>query len=374
MAIYPEGAGDQVVRAEILHPVVQRIFEALGMSAEDADLLTSTLVRADLCGIHSHGVMRVPYYMKLMRQNGVDPKGRPRIVREMGGAVLVDGGNSMGQIGGTFAIRAAMTRARVHGVGAAALRGSNHCGAMEHYVRLAIQEDMVGIAVTNTLTTMAPFGGKDRIVGINPLGIGIPAGAELPLVFDSSFGMTARGKIQIYHQKGLQLEAGWAFDREGRPTTDPARALDGLIAPIGGYKGVGLSVCMGVLAAMLAGAAYGTELGDLEDGPRAGQDGQFFLALNIAAFEDPARFKTRVDGVIRQLRDSRRAEGTERIWPPGALEAELEARYRRDGIPLAAESLNNILKAAEKLRVSAAELAPSAAQLRPLDEAGNTSS
>lgn len=358
MAVYPEGAGDRVVRAEVLDAVVRRVFEALGMGADDAALLTRTLVQADLRGIHSHGVMRVPYYLRLMREKGVDPKGRPRIVRETGGAIVVDGGNSMGQIGGTFAMTEAIARARTHGIGAAALRGSNHCGAMEHYVRLALEADMVGVAVSNTLPTMAPWGGRDRIVGINPIGIGLPAKDELPPVFDSSFGMTARGKIQIYDQKGLPLEPGWAFDAEGRPTTDPAAALEGLIAPIGGYKGVGLSFCLGVMTAMLAGAAYGTELGDVSTGPHAGRDGQFFVALNVAAFEEVETFKRRVDAAVRQLRDSRKAEGTERIWPPGALEAGFEARYRRDGIPLAAESVDNILAAAASLGIDARELSP----------------
>lgn len=356
MAVYPEGAGDRIVRADVLDEAVRRIFARLGMTQDDAALLSATLVQADLRGIHSHGVMRIPYYMKLMRENGVDPKGRPKIVRETGAAIVIDGGNSMGQIGGTFAMQAAIERARSQGVGVAALGGSNHCGAMEHYVRLAIRADMIGIAVTNTLTTMAAWGGKDRLVGINPIGIGIPAGEEEPLVFDASFGMTARGKIQIYHQKGLELEPGWAFDADGRPTTDPAQALEGLIAPIGGYKGVGMSLSFGVMAALLSGAAYGTELGDLKSGPNAGRDGQLFMALDVAAFTDVAAFKTRVDGIVRELRESRKIEGVEQIHPPGALEAAFVAKYAEEGIPLAGETLDALKQAADSLEVTLADL------------------
>ena len=169
----------------------------------------------------------------------------------------------MGQIGGVFAMRQAIDAARTLGVAAAAVGRSNPAGTMDYYVRLAVAEDMIGIATTNALPTMAPWGGIDKIVGLNPIGIGIPGGEEGPIILDVALGATAHGKIRVYQQKGESIPAGWAFDTDGRPTTDAAAALEGLIQPIGAFKGLGLAVCMGVLSSLLSGAGYGTESGNM---------------------------------------------------------------------------------------------------------------
>lgn len=334
MAIYPKSEGERRIAADVLRDWVTRIFEGCGMDEDDAALLADTLVAADVRGIHSHGVLRVPDYVKKLRVDGVDPRGRPMVVRDRGAALVVDGGNSMGQIGSHFAMRKAIARARELGVAAAAVRGSNHCGAMFYYTLQAVREGMIGIATTNALPTMAPWGGKDKIVGINPLSVAIPAGVEAPVVLDAAFSYSSHGKIRIYQQKGAEIPSNWAFDADGQPTTDAARALEGLLQPIGEFKGVGLAIVFGMLASMLGGAAYGTELGNMVDGPKAGQDGHLFVAIDVGAFEDTEKFRERVDGAVRQIREGRRVQGVEKLYAPGGLEAEIEAEYRRDGIPL----------------------------------------
>ena len=351
MSSYPAAAGERRVPAAALRELVEAIFAACGMGPDDARLLADTLVVADLRGVHSHGVLRVPEYVKKLRQDGVDPAGRPRVAVDAGAALVVDGGNSMGQIGAAFAMRQAIARARTTGLAAAAVRGSNHCGAMAYYAMLALPEEMIGLVTTNALPAMAPWGGAERILGINPLAVAVPAAAEPPLVLDIAFSGAAVGKIRVYAQKGLPIPDTWAFDADGRPTTDPLAALGGLLQPIGGYKGTGLALVMGILATLLSEASYGTELGSLTEGPKPGQDGHFCLALKIAAFTDPARFTARVDGIIHQLRTGRRAPGVERVYAPGELEAETEARYRADGIPLTAATLADIVTAARELGI-----------------------
>jgi LDH2 family malate/lactate/ureidoglycolate dehydrogenase len=304
------------------------------MSPGDAALLADSLVAADLRGIHSHGLLRVPEYVEKLLRGGVDPKGRPFVVSDRAAALVIDGGNSMGQIGSYFAMRAAIDRARTLNVAVAAVRGSNHCGAMFYYAIQAMREGMIGIATTTALPTMAPWGGREKIVGINPLAVAIPSGAEPPIVLDAAFSYSSHGKIRIYHQKGVPIPPTWAFDEEGMPTTDPASAIRGLLQPIGEYKGVGLAIIFGLLSSLLSGAAYGTELGNMTDGPKPGQDGHLFAALRIAAFEDEVRFRGRVDAAIRQIRSSRPTAGANALYAPGGLEAETEARYTRDGIPL----------------------------------------
>ena len=346
MAVYPTSDTDRRVSAADLQKAVTTIFVACGMSEADAGLLSQTLVHDDLRGVHSHGTLRVPDYVKKLTADGVDPRGRPHIVSDSGAAIVVDAGNAMGQIAGTFAMRAAIDKARTLGLAFAAVRGSNHCGAMDWYTLMATRAGMVGLAGTNALPTMAPWGGAEKIVGINPISIAFPGGREPPFVLDFAFGATAHGKIRVYHQKGSPIPEGWAFDRQGRPTTDAWEALQGLIQPIGQHKGIGLGMAIGMLSTLLSGAAYGTRSGNMVDGARVGTDGHFFMALNPDFFAGAAAVKAGVDEVVAEVHASRPAAGTERLLVPGELEAGFEASYGRDGILLSAETLNGIAAAA----------------------------
>jgi len=349
LALYPV-AGETRFRFEDLHDAGTAIFRAAGMDEADASLLAHTLAWADLRGIHSHGVLRIPDYAAKLTSGGVDPKGRPKVVSDRGAALVVDGGNSMGQIGACFAMDKAIERARELGVAVAALGGSNHCGAMAYFALRAMEQGMIGIAATNALPTIAPWGGLDKIVGINPVGIAIPTGSEDPLVLDCAFSYSSHGKIRVYQQKGLPVPPTWAFDRQGRPTTDSTEALAGLLQPIGEYKGVGLGILFGVLSTVLSGASYGTDLGNMVDGARAGADGQFLMAINIGHFVDPATLRRQTDQVVRQIRESRRADGVEALYAPGGLEAAIEERYRGQGIPLSSATVEGLRAAAAAVK------------------------
>ena len=355
MAIYPKAETDRRVTREALSDVVARVFRACGMGDADAGLLAETLVHSDLRGVHSHGVLRVPDYVGKLAREGVDPAGRPRVVARKGGAIRVDGGNSMGQIGGTFAMDAAIEAARETGIAFAALGNSNHCGAMDWYTMRAADAGMIGLAGTNAIPTMAPLGGTEKIVGINPLSAALPGGGA-PFVLDFAFGATAHGKIRVYAQKGAPIPEGWARDAEGNMTTDATKALSGLIEPIGGHKGVALGMLVGMLSSFLSDAGYGTQSGNMKEGAFSGKDGQFFIAIDIAAFTDPAGFRGRVDAAMAQVHGSGRRAGVDRLLVPGEIEAGIEAEYARSGILLSAETLDGIAGAAAKLSVDAGAL------------------
>lgn len=360
MAEYPGVEGERRFAYDALASAVAAIFRGCRMGVEDAELLADSLVHADSRGIHSHGVMRVPDYVHKLTEGGVDPRGRPRVVSERVGALRIDAGNAMGQIGAAFAMHQAIERARTTSVALAAVGGSNHCGALDYWVLMAVRGGMIGLAATNALPTMAPWGGTDKIVGLNPIGIGIPAGEEPPFVLDMALGATAHGKMRIYQQKGQPIPEGWAFDSLGRPTTDINAALEGLIQPIGQHKGIGLAVAVGVLSTLLSGAGYGTESGNMIDGPRAGADGHVMAAIDIAAFEEPARFRARMDAVIRQYHAARPAPGFARTWVPGHLELDIARRYARDGIPLNEATVDGLVACARRLGVAAIEPFPAA--------------
>lgn len=347
MALYPGAERERRFAADDLTGAATAIFEAAGMNAVDAGLVAATLVSSDRRGIHSHGLLRVEDYVKKLMAEGVDPTGRPTLVSRKGGAIRIDGGNALGQIAGVFAMDHAIETAKDTGVAFAAVGHSNHCGALEYYSLRAAGAGMIGVAGTNALPTMAPWGGVEKIVGLNPLSIAMPAHGRDPVVLDVALGQTAHGKIRVYAQKGAPLPEGWAFDAEGRPTTDAEAALDGLIQPIGAFKGLGLAMMVGLMSTLLSDAGYGLESGNMVDGAYAGKDGQFYLAIDIAAFVDPATFEQRLAGIAAEFESSARAAGTDAIYAPGSLETTIAAGYDRDGIPLSDECVASLRRAAE---------------------------
>ena len=182
--------------------------------------------------------------------------------------------------------------------------------------------------------------------------VAIPAGRARPVVHDASFSHVAHGKVRVLAQRGARLPDGWATDRNGVPTTDASAALEGLLLPIGGYKGVALAMVMGVLSSLLSGATYGTELGSLANGPRAGQDGHFVLAIRVQAFEDVSRFKRRVDALVDEMHRAPRAPGVERIYAPGELEFETEDASRELGAMLDRDTRTDLAGVASMLGVA----------------------
>jgi LDH2 family malate/lactate/ureidoglycolate dehydrogenase len=336
--------------------VATGVFEACGMSAADAAFLAGTLVDADRRGVASHGLMRIPEYVGKLRDGGIDPRGRPRVVRDSGAALVVDGGNAMGQIAAAFGMARAIERAQTTGVAVAAVRGSNHCGAMAPFAEQALAEDMIGVAISHTLPVMAPWGSIDKILGISPIGIAIPTSGGPSFVLDLAFAEAAVGKIKIHQQKGLEIPLGWAFDADGHPTTDPRAAIEGLVAPIAGHKGSGLALAFGLMTALLAGALYGPELGDTVRGPVPGGDSQLMLAIRVAAFDDPDRVKDRAAEALTRIREGRRAPGADRITTPGQRAAETAVANDRDGIPLTTRTLDDLRSAASRLGVDPAPL------------------
>ena len=343
------------VDAEELLELVVAVFDRCGMSQADAALLADSLVDADLGGTHSHGVLRVPEYAEKLTVKGVNPTAKPEVVGEGPSFVIVDGRNAMGQIGTALAMREVIGKAAQTGIAAGAIRGSNHCGAMAYFARMALPHNMIGIATTNAIPMMAPWGGAERILGINPIAISVPAGEMSPIAYDAAFSGSSHGKIRIYQQKGMRLPEEWVLDREGQPTTDPMAAIDGLLAPIGGFKGAGLALIMGILSSMLSGASYGTELGSIEEGPTPGKDGHFVAAIHIASFEDVERFKSRVDAAVQQIHDCRLAPSFDQVYAPGELEAIRRVEYREKGIPFSRVTLAAVRETAERLGIDVNE-------------------
>jgi ureidoglycolate dehydrogenase (NAD+) len=328
-------AGPRRVPAAPLEAFTTALFRSAGLPPEDAATVARTLVLADLRGVDSHGVLRTGVYLERLKRGLINPAPEVRVLRERPAAALLDGDNGMGPVVATAAMRRALEKARAAGLGAVAVRRGNHYGMAAAYALMALEEDGIGLTCTNGPALVAPWGGTRRFFGTNPLAIAVPAGRERPVVLDMATTVVARGKIIKAAKEGYAIPAGWALDAEGRPTTDAAAALAGTPVPIGGYKGYGLMLVIEVLSAVLANAAVGPAVGELYDNPRRAQEvGHLFAAIRLEAFGDPEEFKGRMDALIREVREGPRAPGSERIYLPGEIEFETEARLRREGIPI----------------------------------------
>lgn len=328
--------------------------ERLGLPDADAFTVATLMAEADLQGSDGHGIMRLQQYAKRIRAGGVNPRPDIRVVQERAGMALIHGDNGMGHLVMQRAARLAIEKARVAGVAWVGAQWSNHAGPASLYARMPLAHDMIGLyfAVGNA-NHLPPWGGLDMLLSTNPIAVAVPAGAEAPVVLDMATTVAAYGKVKAKAQRGETMPEGWMIDRDGRPLTDPRRADEGFLLPIGGYKGYGLALLVGLLAGTLNHAAMGKNVVDFNhDQSSVTNTGQAVVAIDIAAFGDIDAFKARVDTLVRDLRGSRRMPGVERIWLPGEQSQAKRIAYARDGIPIAAGLMRNLNQLAVELGIA----------------------
>jgi L-2-hydroxycarboxylate dehydrogenase (NAD+) len=334
----PQSAADAATRrvpAARLQSFTSAVLEAVGLPAQDADICARLMVRADLFGADGHGVFRLPQYVRRLEGGAVNACPRVHVEREAAGMALIDGDNGMGHVVMSFAAQTAIAKARTAGAAWVGVRASNHAGPASLYAAMPLEHDMIGLyfAVGNA-NHMAPWGGIDLLLSTNPVAIAVPGG-EAPIVLDMATTVAAYGKVKTKAQRGEAMPEGWMIDHQGRPLTDPKRAAEGLLLPIGGYKGYGLSLMIGLLAGALNRAALGSQTIDFNaDDTSVTNTGHAIVALSIAAFGEVAAFKREVDRVARELRGSRRMPGVERIWLPGEQSRAKHAERSAQGIPV----------------------------------------
>jgi LDH2 family malate/lactate/ureidoglycolate dehydrogenase len=337
---------------EELKAMILALAAAAGIPEEDGAILTESILQADMRGIHSHGVLRLPLYLKRVCTGAVNAKPQCRILQETMATALLDGDHGLGQISGHRAMHLAMEKAEGCGIGAVAVRRGHHFGAAAYYAMMAEQRDMIGIALTNTPPLMAAWGGKTRMVGNNPFAVYVPAGEELPILLDMALSQVAQGKISLAAAKGERIPQDWSTDAQGNPTTDPLAALHGILLPSGGHKGFGLAVVIDLLTGVLSGAQYGAHVRTMSGYPDEHQDsGQLYIAIRIEAFRSPEAFKKDVDAYIREMKSAPKAEWAEAIYLPGEQSF---LRYRKniqEGIELPDGVIQDLRDAAEMLKV-----------------------
>ena len=283
-------------------------------------------------------------------KGGDNPRPNVHVVTETEATAVVDGDHGLGQVVSKRAMEIAIAKARGAGVGLVGARNTHHFGASAYWAQMALPHDMIGIVTTNGGPIMAPWGGLTRSLCNDAFGVAVPAGEEWPIVLDMATSVVAGGKLDVAIRKGERIPSGWALNLKGEPTNDPREARAGLLLPMAGYKGYGLTVVFEVLAAVLTGARFARYVQ-----PRTPTEhreiGHFFEAIQVAAFMPVDSFKARVDDLIRQMRSSERAPGVERIFVPGEPEHENRARHLAEGIPMMTTVLEDLQALADRLGV-----------------------
>jgi LDH2 family malate/lactate/ureidoglycolate dehydrogenase len=342
------------ISATRLEAFIARAFQAVGIPARDSTSIAELMVRADLQGSEGHGVFRLPQYIRRIKGGAVNIKPNIRIVREAAGMALVDGDNGMGHLVMRFATEKAIEKAKSAGVSWVGVKRSNHAGPASLYAGMPLEHDMVGLylAVGNA-NHLPPWGGIDMLLSTNPIAVAVPAGDEPAVVLDMATTVAAYGKVKTKAQRGETMPVGWMMDRQGRPLTDPKRANEGFLVPVGGYKGYGLALIFGLLAGTLNGAAMGKDVVDFNaDDATPTNTGHVIVAINVDAFQPVAEFKKSVDALIRDIRASRRLPGVDRIRLPGEGSHAARAERMKNGIPLPAPLAASLDLLAGELKIA----------------------
>jgi L-2-hydroxycarboxylate dehydrogenase (NAD+) len=337
------------VTFEHLRDFIARGLEKAGIPAEDAQTVAGLMAKADMQGSDGHGVIRLPQYFKRIKLGGINTKPQMRIIEERAGTAVLHGDNGMGHLVVSKAVEIAMEKAKQTGVAWVGTRYSNHAGPASLYASMPIEHDMLSLyfAVGNA-NHMPPWGGMDMLLSTNPIAAGIPSGSEVPIVLDMATTVVAYGKVKAKAKRGEQMPEGWMIDREGKPLLDPNRAAEGFLLPIGGHKGYGLALLVGMLAGTLGGAAMGKQVVDFNvDHQTVTNTGQAIMVLDLKAFGDPAEFKRAADTLIGDLRTSERLPGVDRIWLPGEQSHLKRQRFAKEGIPIAAGLAQELAKLAQ---------------------------
>lgn len=327
----------------------RRAYEHAGMTPDDAATVVDVQLEADLRGVDTHGFQRLPWYVERLLAGDNNPRPDIRVVRESPVSVVVDGDNGLGQLVCTRLIERVIDKAKTAGLAVGATRGSNDWGCGASYPLRAAEAGLVAFATTTSVPTLAPFGARTPMTGNNPIVWAVPRRDEPPLVLDMALTPVALGKVLRALDEGEPIPQEWGFlDRDGRPTTDPAAALRGVIPAIGGYKGTGLSLMANVLAGILPGGVHSGAVANA-----GGRRGQLFWALDPGLFGERDRFLDEVDDMCRQVKAADPLPGSAEPFLPGELEqAHADEARTRGTLRYPAPVLDGLRALAERVGVA----------------------
>jgi L-2-hydroxycarboxylate dehydrogenase (NAD+) len=327
----------------------------VGLPRDDAHKVAELMSAADLAGADAHGVFRLSQYVQRIKAGGLNPRPNIRVIRTAPATALVDGDNGMGHLAVARAAETAVELARETGVAWVGTRRSNHAGAGGVYAEIPLKADMIGIyGAVSSANHMGVWGGADMLLGTNPIAFAVPAGGEAPVVLDIATSVVSYGTVKNYRLQGRDMPEGWLVSsRDGQPITDPNRSNEGVLLPIGGYKGSGLALMIGLIGGILNGAKFGRDVVDFNaDQKSEANTGQFVIALDVARFLPLDQFKSEMDRHLRDLRSSKLLPGFDEIRLPGSARRRRREERLRDGVPIVPELMAQLDGLAAELGIA----------------------
>jgi hydroxycarboxylate dehydrogenase B len=328
---------DITLSAAQWHEIAIRLFRSWGASPDAATCVADSLVGSDLAGVYSHGVLRIPHYHSFTGKGWLKPGNAPKVAKDEGATLTVDGQWGFGQPAAHLGLKLAMDKARQYGVAAAGIIHAGHIGRLGEYAEKAAAENMMCIICASGGATgglMAPFGGAERVFSTNPIAAGAPAGEHPPFIMDFATSIVAAGKIELMPNQDAAIPEGWAIDKDGNPARTPRAMMEGgAILPFGSHKGYAVALLVELLAGALTGAGVTHRPAEV---PTQGLGGNatFLLVIDVAHFVAPADFEAEVEGLFSRLKTVKPAKGFKSVMVPGEPEAEARLAKARDGINL----------------------------------------
>ncbi|KAI0444873.1 Malate/L-lactate dehydrogenase [Xylaria telfairii] len=328
---------------------VEDVLVGNGVPASNAEVVARCLIAADLRGVDTHGMNRIPSYMTRVRQGVLDGTASPELTQVTPVVAQVDGRNGFGFLAASKGMAAAVDMAREFGIGMVSIKHSNHFGMSAWIVQQAIDAGMMSLVFTNSSPALPPFGGKGKRLGVSPIACGAPGGKEKPFILDMAPSVAARGKIYKAKRRGEKIPLDWALDSEGRPTDDPEAALGGVMQPMGGPKGSGLSIMMDVFSGVLSGSAFAGHVTGPYDPSRPSDVGHFLIAIKPDLFMSLEDFRERMDYLYQRVVGTDKAAGVDRIYFPGEIEQLRKEEREKTGIPLVQAEIDALNEEARRV-------------------------
>lgn len=334
----------------------KQAYRKAGVPDEEAEIVADLLTRADLRGVETHGVTRLPIYIQRIQKDYVRAVCKMTVVKEKGPTAFVEAHGSMGHIVAYKAMEKAIQKAAEYGIGWVSVKDSGHFGVAGLFPMMALTKDFIGYIVSNSAPMMAPWGGRERIIGNNPLSYAFPTNQYPPVVLDFSCSVVSSGKLILCRKKGEKIPLGWAIDKNGLPTTDPYAGYEGggSLTPIAEHKGYGMVLAHEMLTAVLTGGKWTQNIKSLYEEDKTGIQGtcHSFMALDPDCFLGRDEFKQNMDRYIKSIKESGKAKNATEILVPGEPEFRTESRFLKEGIPLAPNTVKELTTLGESLGLS----------------------
>lgn len=342
----------QHVNAHDARSFVENVLVGNGVPRDNAVVVAKCLVEADLRGVDTHGINRIPSYMARIRQGVLNPRASPTLRQVTPAVAQVDGHNGFGFLAAHAGMAAAIKMAQEIGIGMVSVKHSNHFGMSAWVVQQALDAGMMSLVFTNSSPALPVWGGKSKLMGVSPIACGAPAGKGRPFIVDMAPSVAARGKIYKALRRGEKIPKDWALDKDGKQTDDPAKALEGVMLPMGGPKGSALSIMMDVFSGVLSGSAFAGHVTNPYDPSKPADVGHFLVAIKPDLFMSIEEFKERMDYLYNRVRNSDRMAGIDQIYFPGELEQIMKEQRLKNGIPLVPAEVEALNKEAQRVEAS----------------------